>query len=70
MDNVDIIDKKLFNSSYHSSNVDDQLSSNLKCILSNIPIKNSEIGKIKESGNLTTRQKVVLDFIEKRMEKE
>ncbi|MTK06675.1 MAG: hypothetical protein F8N38_06295 [Hungatella sp.] len=66
LDNVDIIDKKLFASNYKISEIDERLSSNLKCILSNVPINKKDINIIEQSQKLTTRQKVVLNFIKQR----
>lgn len=67
LDNVDIIDKKLFYNNYNPNELDELISSSLKCILSNIPVNHEDIEIIEKSSGLTTRQKVVLDFIKQRM---
>lgn len=67
LDNVDIIDKKLFYNNFNPNELDELISSSLKCILSNVPVNDDDIETL-ENASLTTRQKVVLDFIRQRMD--
>lgn len=67
LDNVEIIDKKLFGNSYTTSEIDEQISSNLKSLLSHKKVDQSYINRLANSNKLTTKQKVVVNFIKERM---
>ena len=65
LDNLEIIDKKLFGGSNKISEKDIELSNCLKNVVSNKDISENEKKMINEIKDLTPRQKIVCEYIKK-----
>ena len=69
LDNLEIIDKKLFGGSNKTNEKDIELSNCLKNVVSNKEISEDEKKMINEIKDLTPRQKIVCEYIKKVIEK-
>ena len=67
LDNVEIIDRKIFGSSDKQNDIDILLSETLKSILSGVEIDSDVKQKIEALTNLSIRQKVVYEYIKERL---
>lgn len=69
LDNLEIIDKKLFGGAKKINEKDIELSNCLKNIISNKDISENEKEMLNKLGDLTPRQKIVCDYIKKVIDK-
>ena len=67
LDNVEIIDRKIFGSSEQDNEIDVLLSETLKSILTGIEINSHVKKRIEDLTNLSIRQKVVYEYIKERL---
>lgn len=63
LDNVEIIDKKLFSGIYRKNELDEKLGNYLRIALAGEYINKEDIDSLLENRNLTTRQQVVLNYL-------
>lgn len=65
LDNVEIIDKKLFSGMYRKNDLDEKLGNYLRIVLAGEDIDKEEINCLVENKNLSTRQQIVLNYLRK-----